>query len=231
MLVMRNDSITVRVNSDLKITGPIAAALVSGRVWPDQEPISEGHRDRSAAPARPPRPPATPPAPRRPSNTGANLGINTPPLRDWKFDITIGTDDPFRVRGNLANGRITANLRLTGTGARPLLEGPVTVEQLTARLPFSRLDISYGSIYFTPDQPLNPLLDINGESQVRDRRINVTIFGRANDPKTSFTSDPPLAQEQILTLLATGSTLDELRGDSGALAGKAAILAAQSLWR
>jgi autotransporter translocation and assembly factor TamB len=71
---------------------------------------------------------------------------------------------------------------------------------------------------------------LNGESQVRDRHINVAIYGRANDPKTVFTSDPPLPQEQILTLLATGATLDELRGDTGALAGKAAILAAQSLW-
>ncbi len=231
VLVLRDDNITARVNAELKAEGPISSALVSGRVGLTK---SRFLKDVDILPLRLPgqqRQPATAPPPPRPRNTGSQFGINTPPLRDWKFNVTIETDDPLRVRGNLATGRIIVNLKLTGTGARPLLEGPVTVEQLSARLPFSRLDVSYGTIYFTPDQPFNPLLNLNGESQIRDRRVNVTIFGRANDPKTVFTSDPPLAQEQILTLLATGATLDELRGDSGALAGKAAILAARSLIR
>ena len=231
VLALRDDSVTVRVNSDIKIEGPIASALVSGRVALTK---SRFLKDIDILPLALPgeqKKPAGAPPPPRPRTTGAEIGINTPPFRDWKFNVAIVTADPFRVRGNLANGRIVVDLKLTGTGARPLLEGPVTVEQLTARLPFSRLDIDYGTIYFTPDQPLNPLLDLNGVSQIRDRRVNVTIFGRADDPKSLFTSNPPLAQEQILTLLATGSTLDELRGDAGALAGKAAILAAQSLWR
>src|SRR5207248_7660604 len=33
-----------------------------------------------------------------------DYSIKTPPLRDWKFDLTIKTKDPFSIRGNLANG-------------------------------------------------------------------------------------------------------------------------------
>ncbi len=230
ILVARDENVLVRTNLDLKVAGPLATALVSGRVGLTK---SRFLKDIDIIPLpllgdRKP-PPSAPPPP-RPRSTGAEIGITTPPLRDWKFDLVIQTDDPFRVRGNLANGRILVNLKLTGTGGKPLLEGPVDIEQFTAKLPFSRLDVERGTIYFSPDQPLNPLLDINGASQIRDRRVNISIFGRADDPKTAFTSEPPLPQEQILTLLATGATLDELRENTGALAGKATVLALQKLW-
>ncbi|MBS0661143.1 MAG: translocation/assembly module TamB domain-containing protein [Verrucomicrobia bacterium] len=231
LLVVRDEGILVRTNADVKIAGPLSAATVSGRIGLTK---SRFLKDIEIVPLPLPgdkkAPPSAPPPP-RPRGTGAELGIQTPPLRDWKFDLVIKTDDPFRVSGNLARGRLAVDLKLTGTGGSPQLEGPVNIEQLSAKLPFSRLDVERGSLYFTPDQPLNPLIDLSGASQVRDRRVNISVFGRANDPKTAFSSEPPLPQEQILTLLATGATLDELRDNSGALAGKALVLAAQRVYR
>lgn len=231
LLVVRDESILVRTNADVKIAGPLSAAMVSGRIGLTK---SRFLKDIEIVPLPLPgdkkAPPSAPPPP-RPRGTGADLGIQTPPLRDWKFDLAIKTDDPFRISGNLARGRVVVDLKLTGTGGAPQLEGPVTIEQLSAKLPFSRLDVERGSLYFTPDQPLNPLVDLNGASQVRDRRVNISVFGRADDPKTAFSSEPPLPQEQILTLLATGATLDELRDNSGALAGKALVLAGQRIYR
>lgn len=230
LLVARDESILVRTNAEVKITGPLATATVSGRIGLTKSRFLKDVEivplplpgDKSAPPSAPPPP--------KPRGTGADLGIQVPPLRDWKFDLAIKTDDPFRVSGNLARGRLVADLRLTGTGGAPQLEGPVTIEQMTAKLPFSRLDVERGSLYFTPDQPLNPLIDLSGASQIRDRRVNVNVYGRASDPKTAFSSEPPLPQEQIVTLLATGATLDELRENSGALAGKAIVLTAQRLY-
>ena len=62
-------------------------------------------------------------------------------------------------------------------------------------------------------------------------RSTSSARARANDPKVTFTSDPPLAQEQIVSLLATGATTDELAGSSQALAGKATLLVLQDLYR
>ena len=61
--------------------------------------------------------------------------------------------------------------------------------------------------------------------------MTVFITGRAKDPKITFSSDPPLAQEQIVSLLATGATTDELAGNTQALAGKATLLVLQDLYR
>src|SRR4030081_2682937 len=49
-------------------------------------------------------------------------------------------------------------------------------------------------------------------------------------PEAIFTSEPPLAQEEIISLIATGATRQELSG-TNVLAGRAAMLLVQQLYR
>ena len=46
-----------------------------------------------------------------------------------------------------------------------------------------------------------------------------------------FSSEPPLPQEEIISLLATGTTRQELTGNNNVLAGRAAMLLIQQLYR
>ncbi len=228
VLAFRDDNTTARVNADVRVTGPLPTAAVTGRVGITQ---SRFLKDIDIVPINLPGRPAPAPPAAAESAGPQTISIDAPPIRDWTFDLRIVTDDPFLVRGNLANGQALVDLTLRGTGAKPLLAGAVNVENLTATLPFSRLEITDGNIQFTPDQPLNPVLDLRGVSTIRDRIVTVYITGRAREPKTQFTSEPPLPQEQIVSLLATGSTTEELTGNSQALAGKATILVLQDLYR
>src|SRR6266498_3942619 len=50
-------------------------------------------------------------------------------------------------------------------------------------------------------------------------------------PKAIFTSEPPLAQEEIISLIATGATRSELSGRGNVLAGRAGMLLVQQLYR
>jgi Family of unknown function (DUF490). len=50
-------------------------------------------------------------------------------------------------------------------------------------------------------------------------------------PEAIFTSEPPLPQEEIISLIATGATRAELSGGSNVLAGRAAMLLVQQLYR
>jgi len=51
------------------------------------------------------------------------------------------------------------------------------------------------------------------------------------EPQAIFTSEPPLAQEEIISLIATGATREELSGNSNVLAGRAGMLLVQQLYR
>ena len=222
-LVVQNDNVTARVTSDLRITGPLNAGTVSGsvlvtksRFFKDIDILPIGLPGRPA-----PQPPAEP----------APISFASPPLRDWKFDVAVKTADPFLIQGNLANGRTALDLKLAGTGLKPWLDGSVRIEQLMTSLPFSRLEITSGNIYFTAAKPFVPQLDIRGESTIRDYRVNVYISGDASNPQALFTSDPPLPQSEIVALIATGATTQELTGDPNALAGRAGLLVAQKLYR
>ncbi len=221
-LVMQNDDLSVRVSSALRVTGPLNAGLVEGDVWVTR---SRFFRNIDILPLGLPGRPAP-----QPPEQPAPVSFPEPPLRDWKFDIRIRTQDPFLVQSNLAAGRILVDLKLGGTGLRPWMDGTVNIENLTASLPFSRLEITDGQVFFTQQEPFVPQFNIRGTSTIRDYDVNVIITGSAFDPEALFTSNPPLPQAEVVALIATGMTTSELSDDPNALAGRAAFLVFQRLY-
>ncbi len=171
------------------------------------------------------------PAPKPPSGPPpSQVSITAPPLRDWKFNIAIRTATPFLVQSNLARGRVTVDLKVSGTGLQPAVTGFVRVDQLTASLPFSHLDITDGYVNFAPGgNPLDPSLNIIGTSTIRDYDVRMRIFGNVSNFQILFDSTPPLAQGDIATLLATGATTSEFVENPSLLAGRATFILAQQL--
>src|SRR6202023_1730382 len=99
-------------------------------------------------------------------------------------------------------------------GASPSLTGFVRVDRLVASLPFSRMEINDGRIDFVQGANiLDPTLNITGRSTVSDYDVRARIFGNVSNPTVLLDSSPPLAQRDILGLLATGSTTSSLGQD------------------
>ena len=223
VLVARNDTLTARADADVRITGPFAAATVSGNVaLTNTRFLKNIDLIPIGLPGRP--------APQAPSERPEFFSLPAPPFRDWKFDVAIKTKDPVLIRGNLATGEATTDLKLTGTGLKPGLEGVVHMEGVEATLPFSRLDVSRGSLTFNPNDSTNPTIDLQGTSVIRDYTVRVYVYGTLLSPQAIFTSEPPLPQEEIISLIATGATRREL-STGNVLAGRAATLLVQQLYR
>ncbi|HJT45206.1 MAG TPA: translocation/assembly module TamB domain-containing protein, partial [Chthoniobacterales bacterium] len=183
-LIARSDTLTARADADIKVSGPFTSANVTGAIaLTNSQVLKNLDLMPIGLPGRPaPRPPSSRP----------DFSIPQPPLRDWKFDVTIKTKDPVLLRGNLANGKALTDLHLTGTGLHPGLDGYVRLDNVDATLPFSRLEISSGFLYFDPSDPLNPKIDMHGRSVIRDYTVNVYIYGTSLSPEAIFTSEPPL---------------------------------------
>jgi hypothetical protein len=223
VLVARNDTLTARADADVRTTGPLAAATVSGNVaLTNTRFLKNIDLIPIGLPGRP--------APQPPAERPGFFSLPGPPFRDWKFDITIRTKDPVLIRGNLATGEATTDLKLIGTGLKPGLQGVVQMEGVEATLPFSRLDVSRGSLTFNPSDSTNPTIDLQGTSVIRDYTVRVYVYGTLLSPQAIFTSEPPLPQEEIISLIATGATRQEL-STGNVLAGRAAMLLIQQLYR
>jgi len=223
VLVARNDTLTARADADVRITGPFAAATVSGTVaLTNSRFLKNIDLLPIGLPGRP--------APQAPAERPEFFSLPSPPFRDWKFDVAIKTKDPVLIRGNLATGAATTDLKLTGTGLKPGLQGMVHMEGVEATLPFSRLDVSRGSLTFDPGDSTNPTIDLQGTSVIRDYTVRVYVYGTLLSPQAIFTSEPPLPQEEIISLIATGATRQEL-STGNVLAGRAAMLLVQQLYR
>ena len=223
VLVARNDTLTARADGDVRVTGPLAAATVSGSVaLTNTRFLKNIDLIPIGLPGRP--------APQPPTERPEFFSLPGPPFRNWKFDVAIKTKDPVLIRGNLATGEATTDLKLMGTGLKPGLQGMVHMEDVEATLPFSRLDVSQGSLTFNPKDSTNPTIDLQGTSVIRDYTVRVYVYGTLLSPQAIFTSEPPLPQEEIISLIATGTTRREL-STGNVLAGRAAMLLVQQLYR
>jgi hypothetical protein len=216
----RDESVIVRIDSSLKLAGHFADATLSGRIGLVQ---SIFFRDFELIPIGVPF--TGPSKPELPHIDAAKSADDTDgpaipaPFNDWKLDVALETTDPFLIRGNLIQGVIHAKARIGGTIGKPAPSGEIVIDNFEAELPLSRLKIRGGKVILQPDAPYAPKLDIRGTSTLRPYTINVFVHGSATDPKLTFTSNPPLPQNEILTLLATGSTSSGLE-KKGAATGK-----------
>lgn len=209
--IYRNDFLSSRANVDINLKGTIADALVSGDVgiveslfYKDIELIPIGVPSSEVAEVKLPA-----------VNVASDDELPIPaPFDQWKMDVTVKTEDPFQIRGNIARGKVEGGLRLTGLLKKPTATGTFFIKKIKAKLPFSVLRVANGEVIFDESTGLmNPKLKINGTSEVGNHKINLLVHGNVSSPGTSLSSSPPLPEPDIMSLLATGSTTSGLENN------------------
>lgn len=223
----RDDSLIVRANTDLRLTGTWNQAALTGTLGVVD---SIFYRDIELIPIGSPF--TAPSAASLPKiDTIAKPGESMPePFRNWTLNVRARTGNPVLIRGNLATGEIKAQLNLGGTLGNPAPDGEARISNLRAALPFSTLTVRSGTVRFTPETGFDPILELRGTAEPRPYQVNMFVYGRASDPQLMLTSSPPLPENEIMTLLATGTTTAGLE-DPQAASSRALQLFAEELRR
>jgi len=109
---------------------------------------------------------------------------------------------------DISAGRI--DLDIKGTLGSPSLTGHVEATEGTLLLQGKRYQVTRGNIDFVDPFRIEPIVDIQAEAEVRDYRVILSITGKGERIRVVFTSDPPLPQLELVSLIAGGKTRDEL---------------------
>ena len=225
--IIRNDFLILRANADLRLQGPWQRALLTGTLGAVD---SIFYRDIELLPIGTPF--TTPSAAALPKlDPPTNQTDKLPePFRNWPLNLQVRTEEPVLIRGNFATGEVTGNLRIAGTLAAPSPNGTFKIKDFRAALPFSTLSVPSGTATFTPATGFDPLLEIRGTAEPRPYRVTLYAYGRASNPQLILTSNPPLPENEIMTLLATGTTTTGLVNPQAA-SSRALQLLAEELRR
>lgn len=136
-------------------------------------------------------------------------------LKPVRFDLTIEGRDALVVKNNIADLTATVSLVLSGDANEPRLSGRITANSGTIFFRKDRYIVQRGVLEFPPDTFIDPILQLQGETEIAGYQIFVTYNGPLKDSETavlSVRSSPALPQADVVSLITTGSLTNSAGG-------------------
>ncbi|HEV2828477.1 MAG TPA: translocation/assembly module TamB domain-containing protein [Pyrinomonadaceae bacterium] len=140
--------------------------------------------------------------------------------RAFFSDLRVEGRNALVVRNNLADLVGSISLQINGPVKDPLVSGRITATSGTLNFRNDRYEITRALVDLPPQRQADPLINIQGESQIRGYRVTVGLTGPLSQPQAIISSEPALPQADVVSLittgqLATGDTSSSILSQSG----------------
>jgi autotransporter translocation and assembly factor TamB len=146
------------------------------------------------------------------------------------LSIRASLDDNLLVRTSLARMRVDGTLNIRGTTAAPIVLGILEARDGTLILRGQRYQLERAVVRFADPRRIDPVLDVTATTRIRDYDVTMRLTGHVRDLDMRLSSSPSLPRDQLLSLVAFGTTGGETgQGAGGAFAGEAAMLVIREL--
>ncbi|HEY9720458.1 MAG TPA: translocation/assembly module TamB domain-containing protein [Oscillatoriaceae cyanobacterium] len=143
-----------------------------------------------------------------------------PFVRNLALRVQVVSPGQFMVKNNLADGELRADLLVLGTVTRPVIVGRAEAVSGTVTLNGRTYTLQEASVDFIDPNRLKPYVHVIAGTSVQNYDVTVQANGEPKSLKLDMTSTPFLPQQDVLVLLATGQTPQQLgsggQGFSGA---------------
>jgi translocation and assembly module TamB len=189
---VRTQGVSIVANSNLNMTGTPENSTISGTVTIERvNYAAQADLGSILAAAAPPVQSTAP----------------SPFLDNMKLDIRVQTTGATAVQSSLAeNLQADADLRIRGTVTRPGMLGRVTFNEGQLVFFGSTYTVNSGTIGFFNPVRIEPVLELSLETKAKGVDVTLRVNGPIDNLTLSYTSDPPLQFQEIVSLLAAGTT-------------------------
>jgi translocation and assembly module TamB len=186
------DGVRTVFTSNLNLTGTPAAAVVNGRVLIDRLSLTSSFdlstfvdqfSGQSSAPA---------------TGFGNNVRLN----------VAVTSQEELGLASGQLNVQGSANLRLQGTAANPVIVGQTDLTGGELFFQGNRYQIQSGSLQFVNPVQTQAVVDLVVTTTVSQFNITLNFVGPIDRLQTTYTSDPPLSSIDVINLLVTGHTTE-----------------------
>ncbi|MDQ6652071.1 MAG: translocation/assembly module TamB domain-containing protein [Acidobacteriota bacterium] len=135
-------------------------------------------------------------------------------------DLRVEGRNALVVRNNLADLVGSVSLQINGPVKDPVISGRITATSGTLNFRNDRYEITRALMDLPPQRQAVPIINIQGESQIRGYRVTVGLSGPLSQPQAIVSSEPALPQADVVSLittgqLATGDTSTSVLSQSG----------------
>ncbi len=141
--------------------------------------------------------------------------------RQLPFDLDIRIQMPRRIwlRNKQIAVEISGDLELVTSEEGLRLLGQLESKRGTVRFVDRVFTVTQGEVTFYGTTQINPALDVEAEIQVSDTRVILSLLGTARAPTFELSSEPPLPEADIISLLLFGKDSSELSLDERTMVG------------
>ncbi|MCF8058205.1 MAG: translocation/assembly module TamB [Bacteriovoracaceae bacterium] len=126
-------------------------------------------------------------------------------------DILLSSFSPIKIKNGMIDIGLGGNLRIFDSIFNPKLNGDMRIENPENKFVFKGHEflLSEGLVRFIDGaRKESPELRFSGVARINDYDVYININGPADNIGVEMSSNPPLSQEDILSLLTLGVTSD-----------------------
>ena len=185
----------------LRLTGTTSNAVLSGRVIVERVTLTQSLQVAGML-------------------VSAKEGISGPSttssyLRNLQFEVEGLSAPDARMEWPGAQLQAEASLRVRGTWEHPILLGHIHILSGDMNFAGNRYRVTRGDLNFANPFRLDPVLNVEATTTIEQYEITLNFNGPASKLALAYRSDPPLPENDVITLLALGQTTSEAAARSG----------------
>lgn len=131
-------------------------------------------------------------------------------FRSLRLDVALTAPNQLFVTGMGLDSEWSADLRVGGTSAAPLVSGDINLVRGNLGFAGRQFDLQDGRLIFTGGAANNPQIVLSASEDIDDIAVAINVSGRALNPQISFASTPALPADEILSRILFGNSVGQL---------------------